>query len=147
MSSIDVVNKELILTKVTEKPFERGEEYYEWGMVESVVRRGSRLFAEVQGSENDLYHVGVDFQEADFSATCTCPYDWGGYCKHIVAALLTWIHQRESVEVRTPIEDLLLDLDAGRLRALVFHIVESEPGVADTIDEFCHPSVPSTQFG
>ena len=115
MSITTVDNEEEILRKVTPKSFERGRTYFDSGMVETVVQRGDRLFAEVLGSEEDLYHVGVAFQEGDFNAHCTCPYDWGGYCKHIVAVLLTWIHERELVAVRAPIEDLLLDLDADRL--------------------------------
>ena len=126
------ISEDTILEKVTEKSFRRGKEYYDWGMVESIVRRGNRLFAEVLGSEEDLYHVGVFFQQDDFTASCTCPYDWGGYCKHIVAVFLTWIHDRDSVPVRTPIEELLSELDADRLRTLIFHMVETDPGVAES---------------
>ena len=130
------ISEDAILEKVTEKSFARGKDYYDWGMVESTVQRGDRLFSEVLGSEEDLYHVGVAFREGDFSASCTCPYDWGGYCKHIVAVCLTWIHDRDSVPVRSPIEELLSELDADRLRALIFQMVETDPGLAETIDEF-----------
>ena len=137
MSTAISLNEDLILAKVTEKSFERGEDYYSQGMVESVVQRGNRLFAEVLGSEEDPYSVGVYLQEDDFSASCTCPYDWGGYCKHIVAVFLTWIHDRDVVAVRTPIEDLLSELDADGLKALVLEMVESDPQLSETIDEFC----------
>ena len=137
------ITEELILTKVSEKSFKRGEEYFNWGLVESVVRRGSRLFAQVLGSEEDAYQVGISFQDADFTASCTCPYDWGGYCKHIVAVLLTWMNDRDSVAVRTPIEELLSGVDPDGLRALVLQMVETDPGLAETIDEFCQSSVAS----
>ena len=127
----------MILKKVTEKSFARGEEYYDSGMVESVVQRGNSLFARVQGSEEDLYEVGLAFREGDFNATCTCPYDWGGYCKHVVAVLLTWIYDRELVSVRRPLEDLLSDLTMRDLRNLILRMVETEPGLSDAIDEFC----------
>lgn len=141
MSTNLLLTEELILTKVTEKSFERGEDYYDSGMVESVVRRGSRLFAEVLGSEEDPYHVGVALREGDFEASCTCPYDWGGYCKHIVAVLLTWIHDRDLVAVRAPVEDLLAKLDADKLRALIFRMVEADARLSETIDEFCGQAV------
>ena len=141
MSTNLFLTEELILAKVTEKSFERGEDYYDSGMVEAVVRRGSRLFAEVLGSEEDPYHVGVAFREGDFEASCTCPYDWGGYCKHIVAVLLTWVHDRDLVAVRAPIEDLLAKLDADKLRALILQMVESDPGLSEAIDEFCGQAV------
>ena len=143
MSTAIILDEDLIFTKVTEKSYERGEEYYSQGMVESVVQRGNRLFAEVLGSEEDPYHVGVYLQEDDFSASCTCPYEWGGYCKHVVAVFLTWIHDRDLVAVRTPIEDLLSKLDADGLRSLVLQMVESDPQLSDTIDEFCHPIAPA----
>ena len=107
MTAVPVISEDAILSKVNEKSFARGRSYYESEMVESVVRRGDKLFAEVLGSEEDLYQVCVTLGEVDFSATCNCPYDWGGYCKHIVAVLLTWIHDGDAVEERTPIEDLL----------------------------------------
>lgn len=143
MSESIVVSEDQILAKVTEKSFKRGMEYFDWGMVESVVRRGNRLFAEVLGSEEDFYHVGIALQEGDFSASCTCPYDWGGYCKHIVAVLLTWMNDRDSVPVHASIEELLSDLDADRLRTLIFQMVETDPGMAETIDEYCRPPVTS----
>ncbi len=143
MFSDPVVDGDLILTKVTEKSFERGREYYYSGMVESVVRRGNRLFAEVLGSEEEPYHVGVNLQGDDFSASCTCPYDWEGYCKHIVAVLLTWIHDRDLVAVRAPIEELLSKLDADKLKALILRMVETDPQLSETIDGFCHQAVPT----
>ena len=137
MSTAYFVTEELILTKVTDKSFERGERYFDDGMVESVVQRGSRLFAEVLGSEEDPYDVGIAFRGDGFSASCTCLYDWEGYCKHIVAVLLTWIRDRDVVAVRQPIEDLLSDLNTDGLRALVLELVESEPGLSERIDKFC----------
>ena len=131
-----------ILTKVTQSSFERGRDYYESRMVESAIQRGNRLFAEVLGSEWEPYRVGVALQENDFSASCTCPYDWGGYCKHVVAALLTFIHDRDRVTVRAPTEDLLSKLDAGELKALVIRMVESDPKLADVVDLFCAQAVP-----
>lgn len=32
------------------------------------------------------------------SATCTCPYDWEGYCNHIVATLLAMLEDRVVIE-------------------------------------------------
>ena len=135
------VSEELVLTKVTGKSFERGKDYFESGMVESVTLRGNRLFADVLGSEEDLYHIGITIQQDDFTALCTCPYDWDGYCKHIVAVLLTWIHDGNQIGVRTPIEDLLSELDADKLKALILHMVEVDPGSSETIDEFCQQGV------
>ena len=141
MSGAHVVTEDLILAKVSAKSFERGKDYYESGLVESVVQRGSRLYAEVLGSEEDPYWVGVILQEDDFTASCTCPYDWGGYCKHIVAALLTYVHDTELVILRAPIEDMLSRLDTGRLRVLILQMIEADPQLSETVDEFCQQGV------
>ena len=94
------------------------------------------------GSEWEPYRVGVALQEDDFSASCTCPYDWGGYCKHVVAVLLTLIHDRDRITKRAPTEDLLSKLDTDELKALVIRMVESDPKLADVVDRFCAQAIP-----
>ena len=133
-----VVNEEEILKKVTAKSFERGKGYFDSGMVEEVIQRGDRLFAEVLGTDEDAYRIGITFQGDDFTATCTCPYDWGGYCKHVVAVLLAFLHEKELVAVRPPLEELLSNLDAERLKALVLHLTDIDPGLSEDVDRFCH---------
>ena len=130
------ITEDDILSMATEKSFERGVDYYDSGLVESVTKRGNRLFAEVQGSEWEPYSVGVTLQEDDFTASCTCPYDWGGYCKHIVATLLTFINDRDRVMLRMPIEEMLSPLDAGDLKSLVVRMVESNPQLAEVVDSY-----------
>lgn len=52
------------------------------------------------GTAPEPYEVKVMLGENEvLSAECTCPYDWGGACKHVVALLLTYIHQPEAFEV------------------------------------------------
>ena len=141
MTTEMLITEDDILAKFTERSFERGRDYYDSGLVELVVQRGNRLFAEVLGSECLPYHVGVALRDGDFSASCTCPYDWGGYCKHIAAVLLTFIHDRELVMERAPIEEMLSKLDTGELRALVVRMVESDPELADVVDSFCAQAI------
>lgn len=57
--------------------------------ISSPVRSGQTLKAKVQGSR--LYDVEVVVRPDTILAHCTCPYDWGGYCKHVGAVLLKWI--------------------------------------------------------
>lgn len=57
--------------------------------VKNGTRRGQRLTAEVHGSS--LYEVEIDLVTGHLEARCSCPYDWGGYCKHIGAVLYTWV--------------------------------------------------------
>src|SRR5690348_2479064 len=89
----------LIRQHATPDSFQRGQEYSRGGAVLSVVRRGSVVEAKVEGSLPAPYLVRVVFDAGGISlATCTCPYDWGGWCKHIVAALLTCVRDPGAVE-------------------------------------------------
>ena len=110
-------------------------------MVERATLRSSQLFAEVSGSEWQPYRVGVTITDDSFTASCTCPYDWGGYCKHIVATLLTCNNgDGDHVPIATaaPVADLLAGLDADALRALAHRLVEAEPSLIDIVDDFCN---------
>ena len=61
-------------------------QYLREGRVNKLELVGEEVTARVQGSQ--LYRVKLDLGEEDFAGRCSCPYDWGGYCKHIVATLL-----------------------------------------------------------
>lgn len=141
MSAEPRITQDQILAKVTKSSFERGDAYFAQGLVERMVRRGNRLFAEVQGSEFKPYKVGVALKGDDFTAACSCPYDWEGYCKHIVAALLTYMSGNGvnggDIETGTPIEDLLADMSADDLRTLALLLVDSDPRLVEVVDEFC----------
>ena len=74
--------------RASSESFRRDEDYYRQGAVLSLTRRGGVLRAEVAGSEFSPYEVSVAYDEANITeAACDCPYEWGGWCKHIVATL------------------------------------------------------------
>jgi len=79
------IDRDLILQLCSEASFERGVGYFEDGRVEIREANPSRVIATVIGTDD--YTVEVDLGD-ELSATCDCPYDYGGYCKHIVATLL-----------------------------------------------------------
>ena len=142
MSAEPHITQEQILAKVTKKSFERGDAYFAEGLVEWMIRSGNRLFSEVQGSEWQPYKVGITLKGDDFTAACSCPYDWEGYCKHIIATLLTYmsgsgVNGNDDIETGTPIEDLLAGMSAEDLRALALLLVDADPRLVDVVDEFC----------
>ncbi|HEY1350311.1 MAG TPA: hypothetical protein VGF67_11875 [Ktedonobacteraceae bacterium] len=107
---------------------ERGRAYYTQGRVTSLVCRGTTLFAEVEGSEELAYQVCCTFeQDGSIVARCTCPYDWGGWCKHIVAACLALLFQPETIEKRPSLERLLANLTREQLHNLVLELVAVDP--------------------
>ena len=68
------------------------------------------------------------------SATCTCPYDWGGYCKHIVAVLLTVLHGNE-VTVKPELDTLLAGLTEAQLRRIIRAVAEDQPALIAAIEQ------------
>ena len=129
------IGEDDILEKFTPTSFDRGRDYYDSGMVERAVRRGNRLFAEVQGSSFAPYSVTAILRGRDFEASCDCPYDWGGYCKHIAAMMLSFIYDEGRFEERVPLEDALAGMDADDLRALIIRMIVANPYLMDELEE------------
>src|SRR5579872_3722297 len=133
--NLNTLTEAWICQHASPESFQRGVEYYDQGAVDSLVRRGDMVQAEVEGSDVEPYAVTVTFlAEDEVRADCTCPYDWGGWCKHIVATLLACRREPESIEERTPLESLLAPLEAQELRALVLRLVERDPRLIDIVE-------------
>jgi len=64
------------------------------------VRAGQVLSAQVRGTY--LYQVEADVSPGGIHAQCSCPYTWGGYCKHIGAVLLKWLQTPGAFAVQAP---------------------------------------------
>ncbi len=126
--------------------FARGISYYQRGAVGPLTLRGDLLQAEVEGSEYEPYRVTVSLDTGGVrAADCTCPYDWGGWCKHIVAILLAYVHAApDEVEVRPPLADLLAGLDRGQLEALLLHLAAQDSNLAERIDALIAAPPPAT---
>lgn len=115
--------------------FRRGEDYYLQGAVLSMTRRGDTLHAEVAGSDFAPYNIRVSFDEVGVvDATCNCPYEWGGWCKHIVAVLLAYTRGPEEVEELPALEETLSGLDRDQLQKLLLKLAEREPALAEIIE-------------
>ncbi len=115
--------------------FQRGRDYYQQGAVLSLVQRGTVLQAEVEGSAPLPYIVRCTFDaNGILAATCTCPYDGGGWCKHIVATCLAIIHHPETIEQRPSLDTLLSGLDRTQFQTLVLKLAEREPSLIDLIE-------------
>ena len=101
----------LIRNLASSQAFSRGEEYYKAGAVSDLMRRGNSLRAQVEGSRYEPYQVTVDIDTGGvIGARCTCPYEFGGYCKHVVAVLLAYVRQPDRVVERGSVDDLLIGL-------------------------------------
>ena len=133
----------------TDKSYSRGEDYYERGAVTDLVQRGNTIAAEVEGSEFTPYRVSLQFDAGGITAAdCTCPYDHGGWCKHIVATTLACVRQPDRIEERPALTQLLERLDLAQAKQLIETLVTEQPDLIDVVDRqvmVLSNLIPSTQ--
>lgn len=67
----------------------RGKDYYENGMVLSVIKSNHKYTAKVAGSADESYTVNVEYDKDEdyYDYDCTCPCEYP--CKHIYAVLMS----------------------------------------------------------
>ena len=115
-----------IRSYTSDQSFERGREYYHSGAIYNAIRQGNTLLADCVGTET--YHLRVELDDGGLqSATCTCPYGLGDYCKHLVALLLTYIHKPGEFIERKPISALLENVDKATLVAILTKLSDRQP--------------------
>ncbi len=105
---IPKLSQEMIRDYATNKSWQRGEAYYYDGYVRKVTQRGELIMAEVVGNNIRPYQITIGFDKDEIgSAYCSCPYNYGGYCKHIVATLLVCLHEPSKIQLRPSLEQIL----------------------------------------
>jgi uncharacterized Zn finger protein len=136
------IAESMIRAEATPESFQRGEEYYREGAISNTAIQGSLLSGECAGTYAPDYQVQVELDEAGIAnASCTCLYEYGGYCKHIVALLLAYLHHPKSFTARKAPAELLADLDHNDLIAILTKLIQEQPDLYDRIEAMT--SVPS----
>lgn len=108
--------------------FARGHELYQSDAVFDTFRQHNILAGKCEGSSAPFYQLRVQLDEGGIQeASCTCPYDWGGYCKHIIALILTYIHNPDAFIEQKNIKELLGQLDKDALVYLITKMVDKNP--------------------
>ena len=136
-----MVQPSLNLQKLREKfsshIFERGGRYQQSGEVLDLTLRGHTVLAGVQGSDDEPYRVTLELSENDLlNAQCSCPYsdNFGGWCKHIAAVALEYIHRPDMVMTEPSVAELLSPLDAETLRGALSHLLELYPEATSKLE-------------
>lgn len=125
----------IIRSLSTPQSFERGKRYYRSGAVYNTARQGSVLTGECEGSIAPAYRLRIELDEAGVSsAYCTCPYDMGGCCKHIVALLLTYLDKPEEFLERKEVAEMLAGLDREDLARLIARLVDRDPDLYEWLE-------------
>ncbi len=109
------------------RSFERGWRYFQQGAILSPLRWENQLYALCQGSAPDPYQVRLTLDDeghiTDYE--CTCPRR--GFCKHVVALALTWVHKPQDFHVIPPLEQALAHHQREDLLALIRQMVKRHP--------------------
>jgi uncharacterized Zn finger protein len=123
-----LITEDLLRSLTSAQSFTRGQEYFRAGTIFNPTRQGQILTGECEGSTAPFYHLRVELDGGGIrTAYCSCPYEMGGYCKHLVAFLLTYLHKPETFTERKNVTDLLAHLDQAALINLIAKMVERTP--------------------
>lgn len=132
---IPKLNDTVIRDRSSQQSFERGQHYYRQGSVRNLIQRGNVLSARVEGSEVEPYQTKICFDSGGItSATCTCPYHFEEWCKHIVATLLACLHHPEQLEQRSSLADLMKPLTREQLQTIIETIAQNKSDLIEEIE-------------
>jgi len=114
----------------TKTSFVRGLEYFQMGNVTDLEQFGNKITATVEGTRD--YTVTIRTDKKTITATCTCPYDWGGYCKHIVATLIALSEnypeiKKDKDKKEKKIKKVLNNLSFDELKDFLISELENNP--------------------
>lgn len=146
---------ESIQNQTDDGSFSRGRSYFRGGRIHDTVLRGDTIEAQCDGSDYVPYQVRAtllpDGQKGDNPTdfSCTCPR--GGFCKHIVALLLTWIENPSVFVERPSLSEAITKKSHEELAALVEQMILRYPDLESLLEmpmgvsEGAAPNVPTIE--
>lgn len=138
-ASPPLLKESQIRALATAQSFERGEDYYLGRAIFNPMRQGNTLWADCEGSTTYQPRVTLGAQGVEDSS-CTCPYDWGGLCKHQVALLLTYVRDRNLFHELQPTAQLLAQRSRDELLTLIERMVQRHPDLLNMVEAPAAPT-------
>ncbi len=136
------ITEESLKSLSSSKSFDRGMDLFQQGAVYDASNQGQQLSGKCIGSSERFYQQVVHLAEDGLSdAYCTCPYDWGGLCKHIIALVLTYIHDPDEFVDVAGIKAQLLELDQETLADILIQSVDSKSEGYDWLQKTIQDSI------
>lgn len=123
-----------ILRRFTDaRSFQRGMEYYHDEAIRDPLREGFLLQGLCEGSRREPYKVRVLLEENGVEeASCSCPR--GGFCKHIVALLMTYIHEPDAFCEMDSLQKRLAGFTKEDLINLICDIVQQDMSLMGMVE-------------
>lgn len=117
-----------IQERCTEQSFMRGTEYFHAGAIGNPTLHEYTLSAICEGTDIEPYRVTVELTPTGIAAAyCSCPYDWEGDCKHIVALLLTYVHEPDTIPSLEPLLAILAAQPSASLLRIISGLLKRAP--------------------
>ncbi len=140
------LTEDQIQERCTKAVFSRGEGYFYDEAIENAIFHDWTLSATCQGSEFTPYRVSVELTPTGIAdAECSCPYDWGGDCKHIVALLLTYVHEIDEIHSVEPVLTAIAEKPRATLLRIISELLKREPTLVPVVETYTD-SVTESQF-
>lgn len=130
--SLPEITEDIINTLASGASLRKGYSYFHSGAVMKLWIESGTYKAHVDGSE--LYTVTISEKKGSTQTDCTCPYDWGGVCKHIVAAMLAIVYDKKIKEHKKDIGDikaLIEKVNTERLKTFLFEILSGDAALLE----------------
>lgn len=130
------ITSQQIQERCTEQSYSRGLDYFLYGAIENPILIENTLISMCEGSEYELYTVTVKFRPTGIaSAYCSCPYDYEGDCKHIVALLLTYTDSFENIDILNTLFDTLALKPKSVLLQIITDMVKRNPDLVSIVQK------------
>ena len=123
-----MISENTLKSLSTPTSFTRGYNLYQDDAIFETSRQGDLLRGKCRGNSAPFYDVSVRLDEGGIQeAFCSCPYTFGGLCKHIIALMLTFIHSPEEFEEQKSTKELLEPLEKDEIINLISKMVNRYP--------------------
>jgi len=131
------ITEDIIYSLASGASINKGYSYFHSGAVEKVWIEKDAYYAHVHGSE--LYTVTIAEKKGAVQADCTCPYDWGGVCKHVIAAMLAICNEKIIKEHKEDIKNikaLIEKVDTYRLKKFLLEVLSTDSSLMEDFKIF-----------
>ncbi|MGE5315790.1 MAG: SNF2-related protein [Acidobacteriota bacterium] len=84
------ISESLIRSIASEDSIRKALRFYQRGFV--TITRAEDDFVEAVVKSGTIYHVELEKRNGTIETSCTCPFDWDGECKHVVAVMMALLY-------------------------------------------------------
>lgn len=126
MGTLESLTETKVKKMAGDKVFSRGFDYFVRGYVREIIKTEKDVKAKVLGRKGTLYSVYIRGKGKRLESNCTCPF--GGFCKHIVAVLLSLMKKSGDITQISmkEVKDNLLSKSKGELVGMILNHASSD---------------------